>query len=140
MKRLTVLQLKNGFKLDESPVYESDSYVVLNGGLILHAGNIESIKNLPSYYDCNLVDIRRHDLFLHDNTKITTPVLSGQLLAIADSLKTDLLMAIEDSNDFQNKNWNHGQLTGIKICIRNIAESIDSELKEVFLNHIGLKI
>lgn len=68
----TVKQLKDGAKLPE-PIYVSKQYVVIGKeNTILMTGILDYIKhnNYGTYYDDCKVDIRRHDLYLNDNTKI----------------------------------------------------------------------
>ena len=68
---LTVKQVKEGAVLPNE-VYISTPYLVIGKryGIVLHAGNMKSIIELPSYYDDCEVKIRTHDIYLANNTKI----------------------------------------------------------------------
>ena len=53
------------------PVYKVEPLIVLsNEGIVLHAGDMESLLNLSSYYDNCTVEVRQHDLYLNDNSKV----------------------------------------------------------------------
>jgi hypothetical protein len=68
---VTVKEIKNGAKLD-LPIYVSNPYVILSkGGIVLHAGTIESMQEFGSYYDDCIADIRRYDMHMNDNTKVS---------------------------------------------------------------------
>ena len=71
----TIKDVKNGAKLPD-PIYATKPYVWFNkDGVIL--GSAESVDELinglstsGTYYDDCRVDIRRHDLYLNDNTLV----------------------------------------------------------------------
>ena len=59
-----------------NPIYKFKPYVLLSkDNIILSSGNFHDILSLPikygNYYDDCFVDIRKYDLFMNDNTKIT---------------------------------------------------------------------
>jgi len=64
-------QLKNGGTLN-NPIYKVKQYVVSEApnSMILHAGDLQSLLNLSSYFDHCVVDIRKYDLYMNDNTKV----------------------------------------------------------------------
>lgn len=60
-------------ELPDAPIYISKPYVVLSSeGVILAAGTAEEVRLNSNYYDDCTVDIRRHDMHLNDNTKVTS--------------------------------------------------------------------
>ena len=63
-------EIKSGSKLP-NPIYKQLPYVVLNNDdMVLFSGSFDELLNLDSYYDDCIVDVRLHDLYLNDNTKI----------------------------------------------------------------------
>ena len=70
--KTTVKDIKQGSKVSGQIVYIAKPYVVISDeGIVLHAGTLESIKALVSYYDGCKVENRENDLYLNDNTKIS---------------------------------------------------------------------
>jgi hypothetical protein len=73
---MTLKDLKNGAKLP-TPIYVSKPYVLLapknkeNAGMVLAADISYRLKKLSSYFDDCEVNIRKYDLYLNDNTKIS---------------------------------------------------------------------
>lgn len=66
----TLKDIKNGAILP-NPIYVKNPYVVLNKeGMVLSSGTLTEINNFDSYFDNCEVDVRMHDLYLNDNTKI----------------------------------------------------------------------
>lgn len=67
----TVKEIKEGASIDK-PIYVSQPYVILGKRerVVLHAGTLETIKEIWSYYDDCDVEIRRYDLYGNDNTKV----------------------------------------------------------------------
>ena len=72
---ITLKDFKNGATLP-APIYLAKPYVLKapsnksNAGMVLDADIADKIKNLCAYFDNCVVDIRRYDLYLNDNTKI----------------------------------------------------------------------
>jgi hypothetical protein len=72
---LTAKDVFNGHPLPP-PTYTVKPYIVLSSeGIVLAAGTVEEIEQLHSqyggYYDHCFVEVRQHDLYMNDNTKIT---------------------------------------------------------------------
>jgi hypothetical protein len=71
----TLRDFKNGATLP-APIYKEKPYVVLapknkaNAGMVLDADVAENIKTLSEYFDDCVVDIRRYDLYMNDNTRV----------------------------------------------------------------------
>lgn len=66
----TVKDFKDRAKLP-SPIYASKPYVILFDNVVMDAGELSEIVDATSdYYDKCIIDIRRYDLHLNDNTKI----------------------------------------------------------------------
>src|SRR5262245_43976578 len=82
---ITVKDIKEGKEIDQ-PIYVDRPYIVLNNktgdGIVLHSGTLQSIKELVSYYDDCRVEVRRHDLYLIDNTKINAERLEKKVYAL----------------------------------------------------------
>jgi hypothetical protein len=72
---MKLIELKNGGTLN-APIYKVMPYVILapqdksNSGMVLSAGTLDDMLKQSSYYDNCVVDIRKYDLFMNDNTKI----------------------------------------------------------------------
>ena len=68
---ITVKDIKSGTTFG-NPVYASKPYVVIGNKakIVLHAGDLQSIRALSSYYDDCQVKVRVYDLYLNDNTKV----------------------------------------------------------------------
>jgi hypothetical protein len=79
----TVKEVKAGTEMPE-PIYVEKPYVIIGKRekVVLHAGTIESIKEISSYYDDCSVEVRQYDLYLNDNTKI--PVALPSRFALLD--------------------------------------------------------
>lgn len=65
-----------------APIYQHEPFVVLGpGGLVLFAGDRAEVMKLhekyAGYYDDCVVEVRRHDLHLHDNAKVAAKVPDG---------------------------------------------------------------
>lgn len=68
---ITVKEVKAGVELP-APIYKTKPYVVLSAeNVVLDAGDLDHIKSIYSYYDDCEADIRRHDMYLNDNTRIS---------------------------------------------------------------------
>ena len=70
----TVKQVYEGAEMPQ-PIYVEKQFLVLGkGNVVLSSGSLDEIKELHTkfsgYYDDCLVEVRRHDLYLNDNTKI----------------------------------------------------------------------
>lgn len=64
--------LKNG-AVPPAPVYKSKPYVVLSlENVVLATGSLTNLKRLSSYFDDFVVEARKDDLHLNDNTKLVT--------------------------------------------------------------------
>ena len=72
---VTVKDVKDGARINEEIVYISKPFVVLpkdeSQNNVLDTGDIEHIKSMWTYYDDCRVEIRKHDLFLNNNTKVS---------------------------------------------------------------------
>jgi hypothetical protein len=108
----TVKQIKDGTEMPK-PIYVEKPYIVIGKKerVVLHAGTIESIKVISSYYDdCN-VEVRAYDLHLNDNTKISEDRTKNQgtiivkmraLLANADRRLDCLVRYYEEETDLED--------------------------------------
>lgn len=66
----TVKDVKNGAYVG-NPIYVVKPFVVLSkDGIVLFAGELQEVKNMWQYYDNCSVEVRKHDLYLCDNSKI----------------------------------------------------------------------
>jgi len=73
---ITLRQLKAGATLDV-PIYREKKYVIIGvkERVVLASRNtIEELVELGSYYDDCEVDIRRHDLYMNNNEKISDAI------------------------------------------------------------------
>lgn len=84
-QKVTVKEFTTGSKSLPAPIYLEDPYVVLSvkgPEIVLASGDADYIHSLSDrfcgYYDDCTVDIRRHDLHLHDNTRFTEPPASSR--------------------------------------------------------------
>lgn len=87
MNITTVAQVKKGAELP-APLYVSKPYVVLgirgnSKGIVLTAGTLGEIKALTfgGYYDECVVEVRTHDLYMSDNTRIPAEELDHKLVS-----------------------------------------------------------
>ena len=70
MTKITVAQIKAGAEIPQA-IYVAKPYVVLSAeNVVLHAGDLQSVKDLSAYFDNCIVSVREHDLYLNDNSKI----------------------------------------------------------------------
>jgi hypothetical protein len=76
----TVKQFKDGSKID-SPIYAKHQYVACGkAGCVVVSGSFDEMMSLSSYYDDCEIDIRRHDLYLNDNSFINEIVPKGKFI------------------------------------------------------------
>jgi hypothetical protein len=68
----TVKQVKRGEENLSAPIYKKKSYVILNkDNVVLDTINTAyEVKNISSYYDDCEIQVRQHDLYLNDNSRI----------------------------------------------------------------------
>jgi len=53
------------------PIYKAKPYVILSKeNIVLHAGSFESCFEYFTYYDDCVIQPRKHDLYMNDNTKL----------------------------------------------------------------------
>ena len=70
--KATLKSLKSGTVQLPSPIYASKPYLILSKeDVVLFAGTLEEVKHQGTYYDDCIVEVRRHDIHLNDNTRLT---------------------------------------------------------------------
>lgn len=75
-KIITLKQVKAG-AIVPKPIYKAKPYVIVSvDGVVLEAGDLDYIRSVGSYFDSFRVEVRKHDLHLTDNTKLTNKIKS----------------------------------------------------------------